>query len=148
MVRVKLSAAKSTGVQLTQKAKRKGANCQELILSRSEIVTAGHRADHIWQDAKHIGDERPDHRGRYKKIYELPWVVNPNTPDCINPHVCYNKHILHLQLIPHVFLKTLTREQRQARDPLYRRYVIQMAEKCQLDDAGIAFYFYNILHFS
>jgi hypothetical protein len=150
MARTKQTARKCTGGQASRKElgiRAKRLCAEEIITSHGQIVHGKYRVDTVWQQAKFVSDGESNHKMEYVKNYEVPWVVHPDTPACLHPYLCHDKHIRHLKLIPNVFLTEVTKEQRKARDPLYKKYVLTRASEYQLSEAGRVHLFHFILYY-
>jgi hypothetical protein len=145
MARTKQTARKCTGGKAPRAllaAVAKRIPCQEIV-TYTPIESAIYTEEEIWARARPLRAPREWGKNGSKQDYELPFVMDPQTPDHFNPHKLVELHQEAVKKVRHVQIPeaNLNLEQKQERDEDWIAYVNPKAKEYQETEKGCKFHF-------
>jgi hypothetical protein len=145
MARTKQTARKSTGGKAPRAllaAMAKRVPCQDIVTT-TPIQTGIYTTEEIWVMAKPLNEPREWGKNGSKQDYELPFVMDPQTPDHFNPHKLVELHQEVVKKMRHIEIpeRELTLDQKIERNEDWQLYVNRIAKEHQQTEKGCNFHF-------
>ena len=145
MARTKQTARKSSGGKAPRTLLAAIANripCVEIVTT-TPIESATYSEEEIWARAKPLGGPRQWGKDGSKQKYELPYVMDPQTPNHFNHNKLVEIHQEAVKRVRHVQIPQaeLNADQKQERDIDWVAYINPKAEEYQQTEKGCIFHF-------